>query len=221
MAAKTPVQQEPPASPPLTADERALLAALAGEVPQTYKSSFYLLGLILVALAMIALSLIYLTLVGGLGWLLYWHATENFDLLTPPVGSSFLRRRRQLGYVLLYILPLLLGLVLLFFMLKPLLAPRRREFDGLPVRREEQPLLFAYVDKLSDILHTPRPRQIMLDCNVNASASFRRGIFSVLGNDLTLRLGLPLVSGMSLRDFSGVLAHELGHFSQGLGMRIS
>jgi Zn-dependent protease with chaperone function len=43
----------------------------------------------------------------------------------------------------------------------------------------------------------------------------------LLGNDLVLRIGLPLVAGLSLREFAGVMAHEFGHFTQGFGMRFS
>ena len=32
---------------------------------------------------------------------------------------------------------------------------------------------------------------------------------------------MPLVAGITLRQFAGVLAHEFGHFSQGAGMRLS
>jgi Peptidase family M48 len=38
---------------------------------------------------------------------------------------------------------------------------------------------------------------------------------------LVLRIGLPLVAGLNLRQFAGVLAHEFGHFSQGAGMRLA
>ena len=31
----------------------------------------------------------------------------------------------------------------------------------------------------------------------------------------------PLVAGMNMREFAGVLAHEFGHFTQGTGMRLS
>ena len=67
----------------------------------------------------------------------------------------------------------------------------------------------------------PAPRRIDVDCEVNASASFRRGLFSMAGNDLVLTIGLPLVTGMSLAQLAGVLAHEFGHFAQGAGMRLS
>jgi len=67
----------------------------------------------------------------------------------------------------------------------------------------------------------PKPKRIDVDCNVNASASFRRGILSMFSRDLVLTIGLPLVAGLSLREFGGVIAHELGHFSQGMGMRLT
>ena len=36
-----------------------------------------------------------------------------------------------------------------------------------------------------------------------------------------LTIGLPLVAGLSLREFAGIIAHEFGHFTQGFGMRLS
>ena len=59
-----------------------------------------------------------------------------------------------------------------------------------------------------------------MDCLVNASAGFGRdaGLF---GQNLVLTIGLPLVAGLTARQFAGVLAHEFGHFSQGAGMRLS
>jgi Zn-dependent protease with chaperone function len=36
-----------------------------------------------------------------------------------------------------------------------------------------------------------------------------------------LTIGLPLVAGLSLREFAGVLAHEFGHFTQSFGMRLT
>jgi hypothetical protein len=36
-----------------------------------------------------------------------------------------------------------------------------------------------------------------------------------------LTLGLPLATGLDMRQFAGVLAHEFGHFAQGAGMRLT
>ena len=67
-----------------------------------------------------------------------------------------------------------------------------------------------------------RPRRIDVDCQVNASASFRRGLWSmIVGNDLVLTIGLPSTAGISVEQFASMLAHEFGHFSQGMGMRMS
>ena len=43
----------------------------------------------------------------------------------------------------------------------------------------------------------------------------------VFKKDLVLTIGLPLVAGLSIREFGGVLAHEFGHFAQGGGMRLT
>jgi hypothetical protein len=75
------------------------------------------------------------------------------------------------------------------------------------------------VERLCTSVGAPAPSEIHLMCEVNASASFRRGMTSMAGNDLVLTIGLPLVAGQDLRQFTGVLAHEFGHFAQGAGMR--
>jgi Zn-dependent protease with chaperone function len=43
----------------------------------------------------------------------------------------------------------------------------------------------------------------------------------LIGNDLTLTLGAPLLAGLTAQQLAGVVAHEFGHFSQGAGMRLS
>ena len=125
------------------------------------------------------------------------------------------------GKFFLYITPLIVGVVLVLFMLKPLFAKRQTSSHPLSLRREEEPLLFAFVDRLCEIVGAPKPRRIDVDTEVNASASFMAGIWGVLTNRLVLTIGLPLVAGLSLRQFTGVLAHEFGHFAQGSAMRLS
>jgi Zn-dependent protease with chaperone function len=65
------------------------------------------------------------------------------------------------------------------------------------------------------------PTSIRIDCEPNASAGLRHGLWSLFSRDLTLTIGLPLVAGLNLRQFTGVMAHEFGHFSQGFGMRVT
>ena len=59
--------------------------------------------------------------------------------------------------------------------------------------------LFEYVARLCEIVRAPVPTSIRVNTQVNASASFRLGMISLLRNDLTLTIGLPIVAGMSLR----------------------
>jgi len=106
-------------------------------------------------------------------------------------------------------------------MLKPLFSRPAVRRKPQSLKREEEPLLFAFVERVCEAVHAPKPRRIDLDCQVNASASFRRGLWSMLGRDLVLTLGMPLVAGFNMRQFAGVLAHEFGHFSQGAGMRLT
>jgi len=42
----------------------------------------------------------------------------------------------------------------------------------------------------------------------------------MFGHDLVLALGLPLVANLTARELAGVVAHEFGHFTQGVGMRL-
>ena len=98
---------------------------------------------------------------------------------------------------------------------------RRRKSGRGRSRGDGEPLLFAFVDRVCEAVGAPAPKRIDVDCQVNASASFRRGLRSMLGSDLVLTIGLPLMGGLSLREFGGVLAHEFGHFTQGAGMRLT
>ena len=87
--------------------------------------------------------------------------------------------------------------------------------------RADEPVLFEFVNHLCGIVGAPQPTQIDVTNDVNAAASFESGLLTVVALRLKLTIGLPLVAGMTLRQFTGVLAHEFGHFSQGTGMRLT
>ena len=91
----------------------------------------------------------------------------------------------------------------------------------LDIADPPRPLASGIHRVLAEQTGAPMPVRIDLDCNLNASASFRKGASSLLSNDLVLTIGLPLVAGLNLRQFVGVVAHEFGHFSQGFGLRLS
>jgi len=205
--------EAPPQSDRPSAAE--LLAGFAGGIRRPRTSFFYQIGLVLVTLVMLILPVAYIGMIVAAAWGIYYYAT-HFTFLSGLGGPRILMLK-----AVLYIGPILAGLVLIFFMIKPLFARRARSAQPLAMNPAYEPTLYAFIAKICDIVGAPMPERIDLDCQINASASFRRGAASLLSNDLVLTIGVPLVGALSLREFAGVVAHEFGHFTQGFGMRLS
>jgi Zn-dependent protease with chaperone function len=186
-----------------------------GEFQRLKPSALYRFSLVTVSLAMILLPLIYVGLVGLFIYALVCYAMRYSGMMEAAsyhyIGVTMV--------LLLYLGPLLVGTIMTFFLIKPLFAPRPQEEKTFSLNHADAPQLFALVGWICRSLEAPIPSRIDVDCKVNAGAGFRSGWRSLLGNDIILVIGLPLVAGMDLAQFAGVIAHEYGHFSQGTGMR--
>ncbi len=187
-------------------------ASLVGRVAPAPVTGLYRMGMAVVALAMIVLPLLYLALVAAAAVLIGWHLTANGWLVSG---------RHSFWRLLAYVGPALAGLILLFFLIKPLFARASRRSEPLALTAEDEPVLFAFIDRICDLVRAPRPARVVVDCQVNASASFENGLAGLLRRRLVLTIGLPLVEGLTARQLSGVLAHEFGHFTQGAGMGVT
>lgn len=176
-------------------------------VPLTYR-----LGLAGVALTLLLLQASYVGLVILTGWL-----TWKYLLLIPAIFAVI---KIHLVTIVLVLAPFLAGLTATFFLLKPLLSRPPKAENLMELRREDEPEFFRFVDRLCEMVGSPAPTTIAVDLQVNAFAALNRGWFSLVRGDLMLTVGLPLVEGFTLRQFSGVLAHEFGHFSQKAGLRL-
>lgn len=187
-----------------------------GRVTGNRTTPGYRAALVLVAVLMVLLPLVYFSIIGLVGYGTYWFAVNNTGILSTRVSG-----RGYIGLLVAYFGPIIGGLLLIGFLIKPLFARRAGNDRPLTLRRADEPRLFGFVDLLCDMVGAPRPREIAIDCQVNASAGLRRGWLSLLGGDLRLTIGLPLAAGLDVRQFAGVLAHEFGHFSQGAGMRLT
>ena len=77
--------------------------------------------------------------------------------------------------MIVYIAPLLAGSLLVLFMVLPLFDKARETSRPLWVDRREQPLLYAYVEKLCDTMGAPRPVRIDVVPSVTASAHIDNG----------------------------------------------
>lgn len=183
----------------------------------------YRIGIALTSLFMIMLPLVYLSMIFGVGWLVYYHAVNHTGMISAASQSTSGRNsgRAVIFAFVAYLTPMIAGAVLILFMLKPLFSKQSNDSGRRTLKPDDDPLLFDFVNRICAAVGSPRPRRIDIDCNINASASFGRGLLSMVGNDLVLTIGMPLVAGLTMRQFAGVLAHEFGHFSQGAGMRLS
>lgn len=187
-----------------------ILGVLEGTAKAKRLSITYLIGALVVSLVMILLPVVYAGLIAAVGYGLYYHVTNHMYLWN-ATGSH------RWGFVV-YLLPIPVGLVFIGFMLKPFLRRARHHATGLVIDAHNEPVLPAFIEKLCRSMGTPVPREIKVDCDVNASAGLTHGIF---GTSLTLTIGLPLVANLTLKELTGVLAHEFGHFAQPIGMRLT
>ncbi|WP_254507112.1 M48 family metallopeptidase [Anatilimnocola floriformis] len=212
-----------PAAPAAAANDALQGPALRAAVMNGFRGSFppvptahnYKLGMFLTASFMVLLPLVYLLVIFAVGGGVLWHLSNNHVML------HGVRGRGAMIVFAIYIAPAIIGAIIVAFMFKPFFAWPGRQGRTRSVTQQSDPLLFEFVEKICELVGSPRPRRIDVDCDINASASFRNGWLSLLGDDMVLRIGMPLAAGLSLQQFAGVLAHEFGHFSQGFGMRLT
>jgi len=174
-------------------------------------SPLHTTGCILTAVGMVFLLFLYVFLILFIASTTFDHIVDNTSLLD---GKSLI-----IG-IPFYIIPIFIGILLIVSMLKPLVArPVSKRFSVALSRKKEQ-ALYAYVDKLCQSIGSKIPSAIEVDCSVHASAGFRRGMIGLLEDEITLIIGLPAASELTMTEFTSLLAHELGHFTQKLGMRL-
>ena len=187
-AAASIVADSPPASSPrhstlasLSVQQRSdkILAAFRGPIEPVKRPRSYMINVAYSALVMFILPLLYVLLVASIAGLICAHAV--FDTW---IFQANVRGKGAILLVIAYVGPIVAGVLVVLFMLKPLFARFPAKQAIRSITRAQEPLLFAFVDKVCDAVRAPRPRRIDVDCDVNASASFRRGMLSFFGNDL-------------------------------------
>lgn len=201
-----------PRPPKRTAFQQRVLDGLQRPIDPVPVGGAYKLGLLAVAAAMLLLPLLYAGLIFLIGHTIYWQAVRAFTVVRH--GMHFGQAALLLGLVVI-------GVITLLFLVKPIFSRGNAARHPLQLKRSREPFLFEYVEAICRSVGAPLPKAIVVDGEANASAGFGQGIFGFLTSDLTLVIGLPLVSGLTVRQFTGVLSHEFGHFAQGTGLRLS
>lgn len=179
----------------------------------------YQLGLFLVTVGMIILPLIYLALTAWVCWEVYYFATHHFVAIWNwHLGYS---KYSLLIKVLASCTPLLVGVAVAIAMVKPLFKRAGKRMQPMALDPAVEPKIHELARKISEMVGSPAPRRIEVNCDLNASAAFARGFSSFFSHDLILTLGLPMIAGLTERQLVGVIAHEFGHFRQAAGMRLT
>lgn len=189
-----------------------MLYTITGTLTPSKLSPAYRLGLFFTAMAMLVLPLIYIGLIVAVGYGVWWHLSSDAWLLSARGGGIW--------RAVAYFGPGIAGLILMFFMVKPILARPAKRMDHVSIPPAQEPVLFQLVHDVCRQVGAPPPARIQVDCGVNASASFASAPVGPQRPPLVLTIGLPL-GGLTVRQFSGVLAHEFGHFAQSSGMRLT
>ena len=172
----------------------------------------YAAGLLAVGLGTVLLPVSYLGIFAGTVWLLCGHLAGNLGWIAGPDAG--------LAMGILYVTVALFLATFTVFLFRPILSAHSRSKADLSLIPGEEPRLHAFVQQICTALGSPTPVRILVSMDVNASARLAPGWGNFRGEGLELVLGLPLIRGLGLAQFAGVLAHELGHFRQGAGMRL-
>ena len=175
----------------------------------------YRLYSVLLTAWVIAMPLVYLAIVAAV-----LAGTLSLPYFAMQANPQELQRAGAKG-LLAMILVVLGGLFACFLMIRPLFvrAPRAERPPGLD--RQEAPLLFLLVERICASLGAVQPKAIYVDMGVNAAAGMGDTWRAMWRSEYTLSLGLPLVAGLTTSQLAGIIAHELGHFNQSLGCRLS
>lgn len=196
--------------------QASILRGLEGRIDDVELTSDYRFGTFLVVSAMIAMVAIYLLLVVGAGAFIVWYVMYGFHAIQNTEGSG-----EGVFFSVLYFIPLCVAVLTFFALVRPLFGRFDRDERIRTLTRQSDPLLYAFVERVAVAVGAPMPARINVDTDVNASAGFQGGLFNPSRNELVLTLGLSLIVGLNTRQFAGVLAHELGHFTQKSSIRMT
>ncbi len=199
---------------PAGLDASRIASAFTGRAPRGTSTSAYQAALFAVTVLLLLLPLGYLALVGGLAVGLVAFALRWFTWVTRFLGTDQFQAIAAVAYVL----GLFLGGLILFFLVKPLVAPPRRRAPAIALDPAREPLLFAFLHMVCDTVGAPHPVRVQVDCRLNATARRTSQAEATGPRGLVVTVGLPLIASLSLRQLAGVVAHEFAHFNQRAGM---
>ncbi|XAM00475.1 M48 family metalloprotease [Phycisphaeraceae bacterium D3-23] len=186
------------------------IETLHGRLPDLRPPMMFRVAAGVSALVVLGVAVAYLALVCGMVWMALEYLISHIRLMTS--GTPMLS-------VVFYLVFAVVALVLVLFLIKPVFRLGESDLAPRELSRSEQPELYRFVEGMCDALKTPRPHKIQVVIDANASASLHGICWGIFSRKPVLTLGLTLVSGVEVHRLTGIIAHELAHFSQHGGMR--
>jgi Zn-dependent protease with chaperone function len=187
---------------------RAVVRAFEGRTVHRPPTFGYRVALLLSAVGLCLLIVAYIACLAGISFGLYAYCAKIVPAtLRVPGRAMILAAMMHLAIVGA-------GLAVLVSMVVPLFRWRRGESDSPVLHSAAHPVLHCFVRALCDLIGAPQPDEIRLNMFPNASAGRQGGLLGLVGGRLVLEIGAPLFYGLELRSLAGIIAHELGHFSQ-------
>lgn len=104
------------------------------------------------------------------------------------------------------------GAALILWSIVP--RPDRFEPPGPRLAPDKQPRLFDLIRRVAHATGQALPVEVYAVPDMNAFVTLRGGVMG-LGSRRVMGLGLPLLNRLTVAQFSGVLAHEFGHYHGG------
>lgn len=111
----------------------------------------YRLGLLAVAILLILLQAVYIGMIALAAWGTYVYITY-LPRIIDAIHINWLT-------IVLVATPIFVGSIVTFFLMKPFLAKPAKPAELLKLSRDEEPILFAYVDRLCWVLGAPPPHR--------------------------------------------------------------
>lgn len=121
-----------------------------------------------------------------------------------------------LSYPALWVIGAIMSAIFLVVLLKGLFnrsdPPNKMRFE---ITEEDQPILFAFLTRLTDEIGAPMPHRVFVTFEVNAAMQQEISLANLFRpTKKNLIIGLGLVNVLNLSEFKAVMGHEFGHFSQ-------
>ncbi|MBV1919686.1 MAG: M48 family metallopeptidase, partial [Pseudomonadales bacterium] len=115
--------------------------------------------------------------------------------------------------VYLYLGCSLLGVGVLAGVVQRVLLSTKSDNRYVTLYRDEQPELYAFVEKISLLVGVPAPSVIRLDAQVGLLLKSKElALFQKRGGRTELIIGLPLLYSLSVRQLAGVITHAFSGY---------